>query len=436
MDITDAPASLATFAYQYDYSYDGNGNIASIVDVQNSAHSQAFTPYDAVDRLVNATQSDTYGTRSYDYDGFGNRIALDQATNAYQQPFTPGTRTYDYDAAGRIATLKIDSVDIAHYTYNTLGQRHYKKRVATGTETRYYYDQDGQLISEWTGGQYTEYVYHNGVPIAVLRDTGTSFDVYNVHTDHLGTPKALTNALNVVWQAQHTPFGSAQVNEDPDGDGLSQTLNVRFPGQYFDAESGLHYNYFRYYDPSTGRYFRSDPIGLEGGINTYLYANANPERYVDLRGLATLAAPGAIAGGSLAGPPGALAGGIIGFGLGIFLGDQLLGRDSVSDSALHRGNDAVITKLNAEGQDKRTIPWPEKKSRRWVCFCRADANGRSADLTCKFHKSFAFGWGEGQTMQMALQAAERAAKATLGASSVHHVQCKCTGPNDERRNRQ
>ena len=96
----------------------GNGNIASIVDVQNSAHSQAFTPYDAVDRLVNATQSDTYGTRSYDYDGFGNRITLDQATNAYQQPFSPGTRTYDYDAAGRIATLKIDDVDVAHYTYN------------------------------------------------------------------------------------------------------------------------------------------------------------------------------------------------------------------------------------------------------------------------------------------------------------------------------
>ena len=65
--------------------------------------------------------------------------------------------------------------------------------------------------------------------------------MHNVHTDHLGTPKALTNSLDVVWQAQHTPFGSALVNEDPDGDGFSQTLNVRFPGQYFDTESGLHY---------------------------------------------------------------------------------------------------------------------------------------------------------------------------------------------------
>jgi len=62
-----------------------------------------------------------------------------------------------------------------------------------------------------------------------------------------------------------------------------------FPGQYYDQETGLHYNYFRYYDPSTGRYITSDPTGLDGGLNTYLYANANPLKYIDPTGEIALA---------------------------------------------------------------------------------------------------------------------------------------------------
>jgi RHS repeat-associated protein len=95
----------------------------------------------------------------------------------------------------------------------------------------------------------------------------------------------------VVWKAAYTPYGSAVVDEDPDGDGTAVTFNIRFPGQYFDAETGLHYNYFRDYDPSTGRYIESDPIGLAGGLNTYSYAWENPLSIIDptgLLGLATL----------------------------------------------------------------------------------------------------------------------------------------------------
>ncbi|MBN1378540.1 MAG: RHS repeat protein [Gammaproteobacteria bacterium] len=112
--------------------------------------------------------------------------------------------------------------------------------------------------------------------------------IYYYHNDHLGTPQKMTDEnQQVVWSAVYTPFGQATVNQDPDGDGIELVNNTRFPGQYFDQETGLHYNYFRYYDPSTGRYITSDPIGIVGGINTYSYVGANPVLYTDPNGLKT-----------------------------------------------------------------------------------------------------------------------------------------------------
>jgi RHS repeat-associated protein len=87
-----------------------------------------------------------------------------------------------------------------------------------------------------------------------------------VHTDHLGSPRKITSqAGNTVWQWLDKPFGDVPIDQDPDGNGVAFEYNLRFPGQYFDTETGLHYNYHRYYDPRTGRYITSDPIGLEGG---------------------------------------------------------------------------------------------------------------------------------------------------------------------------
>ena len=107
-----------------------------------------------------------------------------------------------------------------------------------------------------------------------------------VHNDPLGTPQALTDESGTtVWAASYDPFGKATVNEDPDGDGNTVTLNVRMPGQYYDQETGLHYNYFRYYDPATGRYLRSDPVGILGGLNGYSYVRNNPLKWVDPLGL-------------------------------------------------------------------------------------------------------------------------------------------------------
>ena len=105
-----------------------------------------------------------------------------------------------------------------------------------------------------------------------------------MHTDHLGTPRVISDGATKIWRWVSTPFGVNAANEDPDDNSVLFIYNLRFPGQYYDAETGLHYNYFRTYDPSTGRYLESDPIGLAGGLNTYGYVGGDPLSYSDSRG--------------------------------------------------------------------------------------------------------------------------------------------------------
>lgn len=130
---------------------------------------------------------------------------------------------------------------------------------------------------------------------------GANAEIYYVSTDHRGAPQVITDLnKNTVWKGNYKPFGEVEVVT-----GYIEN-NVRFPGQYFDSETGLHYNYFRDYDPSLGRYLQSDPIGLRGGINIYAYANSNPIWFIDPLGLATVipgesgdTSPGDHSGGDL-----------------------------------------------------------------------------------------------------------------------------------------
>ncbi|WP_373085472.1 RHS repeat-associated core domain-containing protein [Sneathiella sp.] len=104
-------------------------------------------------------------------------------------------------------------------------------------------------------------------------------EVNYVHPDHLGAPQKMTDAgRSLVWDASFLPFG------EEDSITGSAANDNRFPGQRLEAETGLHYNYFRDYDPTTGRYLQSDPIGLAGGINTYGYVSGNPVNYTDPTG--------------------------------------------------------------------------------------------------------------------------------------------------------
>ncbi len=114
------------------------------------------------------------------------------------------------------------------------------------------------------------------MPLAQI-NAGT---IYTTHANHLGAPQSLTDANKaIVWDASFAPFGDTT---DETG---AVTSNLRFPGQYFDEETGTHYNYFRDYDPAVGRYLQSDPIGLAGGLNTYGYADGSPTVRIDPPGL-------------------------------------------------------------------------------------------------------------------------------------------------------
>jgi RHS repeat-associated protein len=340
-------ASLETFAY------DDAFRITGIAEAADPMLSWTYG-YDSLDRLNSATKTGT--TQGWTYDANGNRLTqTGSAPSTYTNSMTSNRvssisgslpRTYTYDTAGntlsyagatftynnrgRMATATNGGVT-ATYTYNALGQR--IRRTASGITTLYVYDEAGHLSGEYTSGGalIQETVWLGDIPVATLRPNGLGgVTTYYVHADHLNTPRLVTDTSNNIrWKWESDPFGSTIPNENPSVLGLF-AYNLRFPGQQYDAVVGLHYNYFRDYDPAVGRYVESDPIGLMGGLNTYLYASATPSSLSDPSGMnpATGAVWGGNAGtaigGALGGPPGALAGRLIGSGIGAGLGFLIL----------------------------------------------------------------------------------------------------------------
>jgi len=108
-----------------------------------------------------------------------------------------------------------------------------------------------------------------------------------IEAKHLNTPRLVADdTQKTVWKwEQQEPFGVNAANDDPDADTVAFEFNLRFPGQYFDKETNAHYNYFRDFDPTLGRYVQSDPIGLRGGLATYAYVQGSPIGHTDRNGL-------------------------------------------------------------------------------------------------------------------------------------------------------
>ncbi len=164
------------------------------------------------------------------------------------------------------------------------------RKQLTGAQTqdiRYIYGQDGELLGEYdsNGERIREYQRTGAFPERIAQIEADGGITY-IHTDPLGSPRLATNSnQTVIWRWDSEAFGGTPPDEDPDQDGIATTIHHRFPGQQYDVESGLYYNCFRYYDPATGRYITSDPIGLRGGINTYTYALSNPLYWTDPFGL-------------------------------------------------------------------------------------------------------------------------------------------------------
>jgi RHS repeat-associated protein len=223
--------------------------------------------------LSSLTQSSTT-VRSFSYDGAGNVAADTRGSTTYN---------YAYNKRDRLAKLTIGSTVTADYTYDGLERlaiRTTSNMTPAGT-TQYVYDLAGRLIAEAdsSGNTLTEYVWLDDMPLAVVANVDTSPTLYFVHADHLNRPIRMTDGSeSVVWDAVYNPFG------DVNSITGSASNNLRFSGQYFLIEDGLHYNWYRHYDPTLGRYIQPDPLEFIDGASIYAYVGGNPTGFVDPTG--------------------------------------------------------------------------------------------------------------------------------------------------------
>ncbi len=186
--------------------------------------------------------------------------------------------------------MKASSITLRQYAYNGNGER---VRSYLGSSSTYsVYDEAGRWLGDYdgSGSPIQQAVWMDDLPVGLL--VGASPAVGRLHylqPDHLGTPRVVIEPARDVavwaWDLKGEAFGDSAPNEDPDGDSVAFVLDMRFPGQRHDAASGLSYNYFRDYEAGTGRYVQSDPIGLAGGLGTYIYAANDPLSYIDPLGL-------------------------------------------------------------------------------------------------------------------------------------------------------
>jgi len=273
-NITKKTTEQGEHAYQYDelsrltqathpvledehYTYDLLSNRLT------ASNAQGICRYDANNALLN------YGNTEFEYDPNGNLVKK-----------TTGTQIthYEYNIKNRLVRVTNSQDDlIAEYGYDPIGRRIWKK--VEGIKTYFIYADEG-LIGEYdeNGTEIKAYGYRPDsiwTTNPLFQKTNGSY--YWYQNDHLGTPQKLIDSQgDVVWEAVYEAFGKARVDVE-----LVEN-HLRFAGQYFDKETGLHYNWHRYYEPTTGRYLSVDPIL---SANLYAYVSGNPLTFIDPLGL-------------------------------------------------------------------------------------------------------------------------------------------------------
>jgi RHS repeat-associated protein len=293
----------------YNYQYSPVGNILNKTSEQGNHSYQ----YDPTYQLTNAT-SPTLPQETFTYDAAGNRktaafsgqpsadsytyntnnellelttqnselrtYSYDDNGNMTSETDQTGTTTLTYDIDNRLIQIHNPQSEIYNYYYDPFGRRLWKD--INGVRTYFLYADEG-LIGEYdtTGNEIKTYGYapnSTWTTNPLFQKIGTNY--YWYQNDHLGTPqKIIDTSGRVVWSATYDAFGDIQI------DVAEIENNLRFPGQYYDAETGLHYNYFRYYNPEIGRYISEDPIGLAGGdVNYFSYVGNNPINWIDPEG--------------------------------------------------------------------------------------------------------------------------------------------------------
>jgi RHS repeat-associated protein len=343
----DKVASSSSTGLVVDATVDVMGNVTSASSTLGSAPTQRFQ-YDPLYRLTDIQSGRALSQLSFSYDSTGDRLSkTPQGQSAQIYTYTPGShhlasvagvsRSYDpngnttqlngitltYDNRNRVTGKSPGGSTI--FDYNGRGERVTKTTfqinqgpgLPTGARA-YVYLEGGAMQGEFAAymqcvtsspqslskalpksvqacppGYYAatvwqpvaDYIYLDGTPIGFA----TGGTLYYVETDQLGTPRqvikpgATTAADTLMWKWDYFANNSAFGENTPSPQTI--TFNLRFPGQYFDSETGLNYNYFRDYEAGTGRYVESDPIGLKGGVSTYGYVLGQPLRYIDTTGL-------------------------------------------------------------------------------------------------------------------------------------------------------
>ncbi|MBS0577490.1 MAG: RHS repeat protein, partial [Proteobacteria bacterium] len=294
----------------------GRDAVANLTSVKLSSTVGNVLVYDGLNRLKQVNDLSSNPQWRYTYDGTGNRLSEQQGTQAvvrYTYPTTShhliavgstqrgfdnagnttsigtgsGALGFHFDDTDRMDQFLVGGVLAKQYLSNAFGQRVMKSKAGDTTQTiKSVFDEQGHRLGDFNSSNATieEYLWMDDLPIGVV--DGPSNSVKYIEPDHQGTPRVVVDpGSNVAiwnWSILNDPFGQGQpVNLN----GSTFSLGLRLPGQMYDAESGMAYNYFRDFDAARGRYLESDPIGLGAGTSTYAYSYSSPVVFRDAAGL-------------------------------------------------------------------------------------------------------------------------------------------------------